>query len=34
MKNIFLHNLWLKIISLGLALITWIYINGEIIGHR
>ena len=28
MKNFILHNLSLKIISLGLAVITWIYVNG------
>lgn len=30
MKNILLHNFSLKIISLGLAVIAWIYVNGEI----
>jgi hypothetical protein len=34
MKNFFLHNLSLKIVSLGLAVITWIYVNGEILKHR
>lgn len=34
MRRIFLHNLSLKIISLGLAIITWIYLNGEILRHR
>jgi len=24
------HNLGLKLIALGLAIITWIYVNGEI----
>ncbi len=31
MKNIITNNLMLKIVSLGLAVITWIYVNGEII---
>lgn len=31
MKNIVLHNLYLKIVALGLAIITWIYVNGEIL---
>jgi YbbR domain-containing protein len=31
MKNFLLHNLSLKIIALGLAIITWIYVNGEIL---
>lgn len=31
MKEIITHNLGLKLIALGLAVITWIYINGEII---
>ncbi len=30
MKSIFFKNLLLKIISLMLAIITWIYINGEL----
>ena len=34
MKNFFFHNLSFKIISLGLAIATWIYVNGEIIKHR
>lgn len=31
MKGFFLHNLSLKIIALGLAIITWIYVNGAIL---
>ena len=31
MKNFFLNNLSLKIVALGLAIITWIYVNGEIL---
>jgi len=31
MKNLLLHNLGLKLIALGLAIITWIYVNGELI---
>ncbi len=30
MKKWFTHNLALKLIALGLAVITWIYVNGEI----
>ncbi len=31
MKRFFLHNISLKIIALGLAIIAWIYVNGEIL---
>lgn len=31
MKKIFTHNMTLKVIALGLAVITWIYVNGEIL---
>ena len=31
MKNFIVHNLVLKIVSLALAVITWIYVNGELI---
>ena len=30
MKTWFTHNLALKIIALGLAIVTWIYVNGEL----
>ena len=30
MKKLLSHNLGLKLIALGLAVITWIYVNGEI----
>ena len=30
MKKWFMHNLGLKLIALGLAIIAWIYVNGEI----
>lgn len=30
MKAFFTNNLALKLIALGLAVITWIYVNGEI----
>ena len=30
LKNLFFHNFWLKLISLALAIITWLYVNGEI----
>lgn len=29
-KKWFTHNLGLKLIALGLAIITWIYVNGEL----
>lgn len=31
MKAWFTHNLGLKLIALGLAVITWIYVNGELL---
>ena len=31
MKRFFIHNFSLKVISLGLAIIAWIYVNGEIL---
>jgi len=31
MKNFFTNNLGLKLIALGLAIITWVYVNGELI---
>jgi YbbR domain-containing protein len=31
MKRWITHNIALKIIALGLAIITWIYVNGELI---
>ena len=31
MKNFLTHNLGLKLIALGLAVITWIYVNGELL---
>jgi YbbR domain-containing protein len=31
MKEFLTTNLALKIIALGLAIITWIYVNGEIL---
>jgi hypothetical protein len=31
MKNWLLHNFWLKIISLLLAIITWYYVKGELL---
>lgn len=30
MKEWITHNFWLKMISLGLAILTWIYVNGEL----
>jgi len=31
MKNLLTNNFWLKVIALGLALITWIYVKGELV---
>lgn len=31
MKRWFTHNFTLKLIALALAVITWIYVNGELI---
>ena len=31
MKRFIINNLTLKIIALGLAIITWIYVNGELV---
>jgi len=31
MKKTLLHNWGLKLIALGLAIITWIYVNGELL---
>ncbi len=31
MKDFFTVNMPLKIIALGLAVITWIYVNGEVL---
>lgn len=31
MKKVIFHNMGLKLIALGLAIITWIYVNGELI---
>ena len=31
MKDFFTGNMPLKIIALGLAVITWIYVNGEVL---
>ena len=31
MKNFFLNNFSMKIIALGLAIIVWVYVNGQII---
>lgn len=30
MKNLVFHNVVLKIVALALAVITWIYVNGEL----
>ena len=33
-KNWLTHNLGLKILAFGFAIITWIYVNGELIKAR
>lgn len=30
-KRVFTHNLGLKLLALGLAIITWIYVNNELL---
>ncbi|MFY9402044.1 MAG: hypothetical protein WAQ07_01385 [Candidatus Omnitrophota bacterium] len=32
-KHLFLSHPWLKIISLILAIISWLYINYEVLAH-
>jgi len=34
MNNWFLNNFWIKIISLILAVITWFYVNEELIKEK
>ncbi len=29
-KNMVFNNFWLKLIALGIAIITWFYVNGEL----
>ncbi len=31
MKNWLTHNLLLKLVALGLAIITWLYVNNELL---
>lgn len=31
MKNFFTYNLGLKLISLALAIITWLYVDGQLL---
>jgi YbbR domain-containing protein len=31
MSKWFSHNIWLKLIALVLAVITWFYVNGELV---
>ena len=31
MKKVLIYNLTLKLIALGLAVVTWIYVNGELV---
>ncbi len=30
-KNFFTYNIGLKLIALGLAIVTWLYVNGELV---
>ncbi len=32
-EHIFFHHPWLKLISLALAIITWLYINFEMLSR-
>ena len=34
MKNWLINNLWIKIVSLLLAVVTWFYVNGELDKER
>ncbi|MDP2980590.1 MAG: hypothetical protein Q8N67_00795 [Candidatus Omnitrophota bacterium] len=34
MNNWFLNNVWIKIVSLILAVITWFYVNEELIKEK
>jgi YbbR domain-containing protein len=34
MNNLFLNNFWIKIVSLVLAVITWFYVNEELIKEK
>jgi len=34
MKRLLTHNWGLKLVSLGLAIITWIYVNNELVKYR
>ena len=29
-RNVIFNNLWLKMVALGIAIITWLYVNGEL----
>lgn len=29
-RSIIFNNFWLKLVALGIAIITWLYVNGEI----
>ena len=34
MNNWMIHNFWIKIVSLILAVITWFYVNEELIKEK
>jgi len=29
-KSFVFNNFWLKLVALGIAIITWLYVNGEL----
>ena len=29
-RKVIVNNLWLKLLSLGMAIIIWLYVNGEL----
>jgi len=29
-KSVIFNNFWLKLVALGIAIITWLYVNGEL----
>jgi len=31
MKNFFTYNLGIKLVALGLAIITWLYVDGQLL---
>ena len=33
-KEWFTYNIWLKVIALVLAVVTWFYVNAELVGGK